>query len=100
MDLSDRLVEHDHWHTARLLEHAATLSDADLDRPVRPGFVVHEFEGTEPDVRSMLEHKEVWTAAIGGSEIPRATNAASRRCRRGWRRCSRGSRRWWFAARR
>jgi AraC family transcriptional regulator len=74
MDLSDRLVEHDHWQAARLLENAATLSDADLDRPIRPGLTVHEFEGPEPDVRTMLERivftKEVWTAAIGGRDIP------------------------------
>jgi AraC-like DNA-binding protein len=74
MDLSDRLVEHEYWHTARLLEQAATLSDAVLDRHVRPGLVVHDFEGPEPDVRTMLERiiftKEVWTAAIGGRDIP------------------------------
>jgi hypothetical protein len=74
MDLSDRLVEHDYWHTARLLEQAATLSNAHLDRHVRPGLVIHHFEGPEPDVRSMLERiiftKEVWTAAIGGREVP------------------------------
>ena len=74
MDLSDRLVEHDHWHTARLLEQAATLSDEALDRAVRPGFVIHDFEGPEPDVRTILDRlvftKEVWTAAIGGREFP------------------------------
>jgi AraC family transcriptional regulator len=74
MDLSDRLVEHEHWHTTRLLEQAAKLSDAALDRPVRPGLVVHDFEGPEPDLRTMLERivftKEVWTAAIGGRDIP------------------------------
>jgi hypothetical protein len=74
MDLSDRLVEHEHWHTARLLEQAATLSEDALDRPVRPGLTVHDFEGPEPDVRTMLERiiftKEVWTAAIGGRDIP------------------------------
>jgi AraC-like DNA-binding protein len=74
MDLSDRLVEHDHWHTARLLEQAATLSDEALDRHVRPGLVVHDFEGPEPDLRTMLERivftLEVWTAAIGGRDIP------------------------------
>src|SRR5499427_803109 len=53
MDLSDRLIEHEHWHTERLLEQAATLSDAALDRKVRPGFIVHEFEGPEPDVRTI-----------------------------------------------
>ena len=45
-----------------------------LDRHVRPGLVVHDFEGPEPDVRTMLERivftKEVWTAAIGGRDIP------------------------------
>jgi AraC family transcriptional regulator len=73
MDLSDRLVEHDHWHTARLLEQAGKLSDDALDRPMRPGLVVHSFEGPEPDVRTMLDRvvftKEVWTAAIAGREI-------------------------------
>ena len=74
MDLSDRLVEHDHWHTTRLLEQAATLSNDALDRPIRPGFQIHDFEGPEPDVRTMLERivftQEVWTAAIGGRDIP------------------------------
>lgn len=74
MDLCDRLIEHEHWHTARLLEQAAALPDDALDRPVRPGLVVHDFEGPEPDVRTMLERivftKEVWTAAIGGHDIP------------------------------
>ena len=74
MDLSDRLVEHDHWQTQRLLENAATLPDAALDRALRPGHVIHEFEGPEPDLRNMLERlvytKEVWTAAIGGRDIP------------------------------
>ena len=74
MDLSERLIEHEHWHTARLLEQAAALSDDALDRHVRPGLTVHDFEGPEPDVRTMLERivftKEVWTAAIGGGDIP------------------------------
>ena len=74
MDLTDRLVEHDHWHTTRLLEQAATLADDALDRPMRPGLVIHAFDGPEPDVRTMLDRiiftKEVWTAAIGGRDIP------------------------------
>lgn len=74
MDLSDRLIAHDYWHTTRLLEQAATLPDDVLDRHVRPGMIVHEFEGPEPDVRTMLERivftKEVWTAAIGGRDFP------------------------------
>jgi AraC-like DNA-binding protein len=74
MDLTDRLIEHDYWHTTRLLEQAATLSNEQLDRHVRPGLIVHAFEGPEPDVRTMLERivftVEVWTAAIGGRDIP------------------------------
>jgi AraC family transcriptional regulator len=76
MDLTDRLVEHDHWLTARLLERAAPLPDAALDRALRPGLVVVSFEGVEPDVRTVLERlvfaKEVWTAAIGGRDFPSA----------------------------
>ena len=74
MDLSDRLVDHDHWHTTRLLEQAATLPDDALDRPMRPGLTIHSFEGPEPDVRTMLDRiiltKEVWTAAIAGRDFP------------------------------
>jgi AraC-like DNA-binding protein len=74
MDLTDRLVEHDAWLTARLLDRAATLDDDKLDRSMRPGLVVVSFEGPEPDVRTMLERlvfaKEVWTAAIGGRDFP------------------------------
>ncbi len=73
MELTDRLVEHDHWQTTRLLAQAATLSDEALDRPVRPGLIVHAFEGPEPDARTILDRlvftKEVWTAAIGGREF-------------------------------
>ena len=74
MDLSHRLVEYDHWHSARLLDQAAHLPDEALDRAIRPGLVLHELEGPEPDVRTMLERlvfsQEVWTAAIGGREVP------------------------------
>lgn len=74
MDLTDRLVEHECWHTQRLLEQASTLPDEALDRALRPGLVIHDFEGPEPDLRTMLERivftKEVWTAAIAGRPIP------------------------------
>lgn len=75
MDLSDRLIEHDHWHATRLLEQAAALSDEALDRAIRPGHILHAFEGPEPDVRTMLDRlvfaKEVWTAAIAGRDAPK-----------------------------
>jgi hypothetical protein len=41
---------------------------------MRPGWVVHSFEGPEADVRTILDRivftKEVWTAAIAGREFP------------------------------
>jgi hypothetical protein len=73
MDLSDRLLQHDYWHTSRLLEQAAPLSDEQLDRAVKPGLVVHAFEGPEPDLRTMLDRlvftREVWTAAMAGTDF-------------------------------
>jgi AraC family transcriptional regulator len=76
MDLDDRLFQHDHWQTQRLLERASALSDEQLDREMRPGHVVFGFDGPEPSVRKMLDKlvwtKEVWTAAIGGRDYPDA----------------------------
>jgi AraC family transcriptional regulator len=76
MDLGDRLFQHDDWQTRALLERAATLSDEQLDREMRPGHVVFSFDGPEPSVRAMLDKlvwtKEVWTAAIGGRDYPNA----------------------------
>ena len=44
----------------------------------RSGFVIHDFEGPEPDLRTLLERivftQEVWTAAIGGTEFPTHTD--------------------------
>jgi len=74
VDLTDRLLEHDQWLTGRLLDHAAELPDETLDHQVRPGHEVLSFDGPEPTVRAMLDRlvwtKEVWTAAIGGRDLP------------------------------
>lgn len=74
MDLTDRLVEHDQWLTARLLERAAGMTDEELDREIRPGHQVLSFDGPEPSVRAMLDRlvwtKEVWVAALTGSDFP------------------------------
>src|SRR5688572_16657515 len=37
MDLLDRLLGHDHWTTARLLELSRDLTDAHLDQPIDIG---------------------------------------------------------------
>jgi AraC family transcriptional regulator len=75
MDLFDRFAGADSWHTRRLLEHAATLTDEKLDRPIHN--TIAAFGWCEPDrnVREMLERivqtTEVWTAALTGGDAPR-----------------------------
>jgi AraC family transcriptional regulator len=74
MDLFDRFAGADSWHTRRLLEHAQTLSEEQLDRPMNS--TVAAFGWCEPDknLREMLERivqtKEVWTAALTGGDMP------------------------------
>jgi AraC family transcriptional regulator len=74
MDLTERLLTHDLWLTHRVLERAAQLSDAELDREIRPGNIVFRFDGPEPSVRAMLANhvfaKEVWIAAMSGTKFP------------------------------
>jgi AraC family transcriptional regulator len=74
MDVTDRLLEHDHWHTGRLLDRAGDLSLEDLHREIRPGHQVLSFDGPEPSVWAMLDRlvwtKEVWAAAMNGADMP------------------------------
>ncbi|MFB4284701.1 helix-turn-helix domain-containing protein [Nonomuraea sp. MTCD27] len=74
MDLTERLLDHDFWLTGRLLDSARELTAEQLDREIRPGHTVLDFDGPEPSVRRMLERlvwtKEVWTAAIAGRALP------------------------------
>ncbi|MEV0154275.1 helix-turn-helix domain-containing protein [Micromonospora sp. NPDC050686] len=74
MDLTDRLLDHDRWLTDQLIERAASLPAATLDREIRPGHVVLAFDGPEQTVRAMLDRlvwtKEVWTAAMMGHPLP------------------------------
>ena len=73
-ELVARMVEHDHAVVGRLLDAAFELDDTDLDRVVRPGNVVLEFDGPETTVREMLAAlvwtKEVWVAAVEGIPTP------------------------------
>lgn len=69
-------------HVARvraLLGAAATRTDAQLRRPLRPGFVVTAFDGEEPTAALMAERLvtmlEVWVAAIAGEPHPLAEAA-------------------------
>ena len=78
MDLFDRFAGADSWHTRRLLEHAVTLSDENLDRALNGTVAV--FGWCEPDknLREVLERivqtKEVWTAALTGGDPPPMEN--------------------------
>jgi AraC-like DNA-binding protein len=74
MDLFDRFAGADSWHTRRLLERAATLSDQQLDRPVNGGVAAFGWEEPDKNLREILERivqtKEVWTAAVTGGPMP------------------------------
>jgi AraC family transcriptional regulator len=74
MDLFDLFAGADSWHTRRLLEQAAALSDEQLDRHLKSP--VKSFGWCKPDqnLREILERlvqtKEVWVAALTGDEAP------------------------------
>src|SRR5690606_24689869 len=72
--LTEQLVRHDLDDTAHLLYAAARLGDEELTRPILPGNVVLSWDGEEPSVSATLTSivfsKEVWLAAIEGSDLP------------------------------
>ena len=74
-DLTERLVSHHLDRVRELVEAAATLPAAELERPLRPGFVAVWFEGEEPSAAMMAERLvftlEVWIAAMAGKPLPR-----------------------------
>jgi len=61
MDLIDRLLEHDHWATTRVLEACRGLTDAQFDQ---------EFDIGHRTLRNTLEHMifniEAWGAMMAG----------------------------------
>ena len=74
MDLFDRFAGADAWHTRRILEHSATLSPEQLDRPLNGAVKLFGW-GADKNLREMLERivqtKELWTAALIGGEMPK-----------------------------
>ncbi|MGH9626762.1 MAG: DinB family protein [Bryobacteraceae bacterium] len=72
MDLFDRFAGADSWHTRRLLEHARTLSEEQLDRPLNSTIAVFGWCTPDKNLREMLERivqtKEAWTAALTGRD--------------------------------
>ncbi len=73
MDLFDRFAGNDSWHTRRLLEYAGTLTDEQLDRPLPTVVELLPWRESNKTLRQLLENiiftKEVWTAALSGTEM-------------------------------
>ncbi len=73
MDLFDRFAGNDSWHTRRLLDYAATLTDEQLDRPLPTVIELLPWRESNKTLRQLLENiiftKEVWTAALAGAEM-------------------------------
>jgi AraC family transcriptional regulator len=74
MDLYDRFAGNDSWHTKKLLEYAAALTEAQLDQPLSTVVEILPWRETTSTLRQVLENiiftKEVWTAALSGSTLP------------------------------
>ncbi len=72
MDLLDRLLGHDRWTTARLLDLCRDLDDAQLDQP---------FDIGHRTLRATFDHMifnvEAWTAQMEGQPLDRSREAAS-----------------------
>jgi AraC family transcriptional regulator len=74
MDLFDRFAGNDSWHTRKLLEYASTLTDEQLDRPLKAVVEILPWREATKTLRQLLENiiftKEVWTAALTGADMP------------------------------
>lgn len=72
MDLLDRLLGHDRWTTARLLELSRGLDDAQFDQP---------FDIGHRTLRATFDHMifnvEAWTAEMDGRPIESLRDAGS-----------------------
>ncbi len=73
MDLFDRFAGNDSWHTRRLLEYARTLTEEQLDQPLPTVIELLPWRESNKTLRQLLENiiftKEVWTAALSGTEM-------------------------------
>jgi AraC family transcriptional regulator len=80
MDLFDRFAGADSWHTRRLLEHAASLTEETLDRPLNGAIAVFGWCNPDKNLREILERivqtKEVWSAALSGGDPPTLEGAS------------------------
>jgi uncharacterized damage-inducible protein DinB len=78
MDLFDLFSGQESWHTRRLLDLAKTLTDEQLDRPLKNQVKVFPWPSPDQCLRQILERivqtKEVWAAALTGSAMPAMEN--------------------------
>jgi AraC family transcriptional regulator len=74
MDLFDFFAGSDSWHTRYILEQAKTLTDEQLDCPLRSPIKVFPWDQPDQNLREILDRlvytKEVWNAALTGAEMP------------------------------
>ena len=81
MDLFDIFAGHDKWHTEQLLHAARSLSDEQLDRPLKNPVRVVPWDTPDQTLREILDRivrtKEVWTAALTGGALPDTSPAAT-----------------------
>ncbi len=79
--LSDHLVVHDIDDTRHLIELAAGLPDDEYRELRLPGTTLLSWHGPEESIAAVLENhvwtKEVWTAAIEGTDLPDRDEHAS-----------------------
>jgi len=83
MDLFDRFAGNDSWHTRRLLEYASALTEEQLDQQLPTVVELLPWRESNHTLRQLLENiiftKEVWTAALSGSEMDMNEPPKSRR---------------------
>lgn len=74
MDLFDIFSGQESWHTQRLLHLAQTLTDEQLDQPLKNQVTIFPWDGPDQSLRQVLDRivltKEVWAAALTGSSMP------------------------------
>ena len=78
MDLFDIFSGQESWHTRRLLELAKTLTNEQLDCPLKNQMKVFPWDDPDQSLRQILERlvqtKEVWAAALTGGSMPPLDN--------------------------
>ncbi len=74
MDLFDIFSGQESWHMQRLLDLAKTLTDEQLDRPLKNQAKIFPWNGPDQSLRQILDRmvqtKEAWAAALTGGGMP------------------------------